>query len=231
MINAKQNIRVALKRARRGLKKRSVPRTFLHEDVPYFSQWESPELVERILTKEIAADQDPNWRQSGAETKEEYEAWSASGCGMACTKMLVAHLWNREVPLIELGKKCAEYGGYTLPVEESVGLIYGPYVRFAKQELGLTAEAVIPLLIDEIIEALATDKYIIASVSPRIRHVSDKPASKGGHLVLVLGYDLDTQLLYFHNPSGFVKETQEYASISFKDFKKFFGGRGIIVSN
>jgi len=228
-MNASQTIRVALKRARRGLKKRQVLRTFMHENVPYFSQWESRELVEKILTNEISPSEDPNWKKSGAETKEEYDAWSASGCGMACTKMLVDHLWDREVPLVELGKKCAEYGGYTLPVEQSVGLIYGPYERFAKEELGLKARAVLPLLIDEIIEELAADKYIMASVSPKIRHASENPTKKGGHLILMLGYDLDKQLLYFHNPSGFTKETQEYTSISFRDFKKFFGGRGIVV--
>ncbi|MFZ1250289.1 MAG: hypothetical protein WAR37_02480 [Candidatus Microsaccharimonas sp.] len=60
--------------------------------------------------------------------------------------------------------------------------------------------------------------------------MSDNPNKKGGHLVLVLGYDLDKRLLYLYNPSGFETYTQEYASISFKDFKKFFGGRGIVIN-
>jgi hypothetical protein len=217
------------KQAKRSLQKRSVQRRYLHEGVPYFSQWESPELVEKILSNEISAEDDPKWKNSGADSKAEYAVWSASGCGMACTKMLVAHLWDREVPLVELGKKCAEYGGYSLPVEESVGLVYGPFTRFAKEELGLTATAVVPLFIPEIIEELSAGKYVIASVSPKIRHASDTPTKKGGHLVLVLGYDLDKKEFYFHNPSGFLKETQEYASISFADFKKFFGGRGIVI--
>ncbi len=225
----KNSLLSAAKHAKRSLKKRDIKRTSLHENVPYFSQWESPELVESILSKEISADQDPHWKKSGADSKEEYVAWSWSGCGMACTKMLVAHLKNIDVPLVELGKQCATYGGYTLPVEKSVGLVYGPFVSFAKNDLGLTAKAVFPLLIPEIIEELSAGNYVIASVSPKIRHPSDKPTKKGGHLVLMLGYDLDKQTLYFHNPSGFVNETQEYASISFADFKKFFGGRGIVI--
>lgn len=229
MINPKQSMRVVLKHARRGIRNRPVQQAFLHKNVPYFSQWESPELVEKIINQEMGGDEDPKWRKSGAKTKDEYAAWSWNGCGMACTKMLVAHLWDREVPLVELGKKCAEYGGYTLPVEDSNGLIYGPYVKFVKEELGLKAKPTIPLLIREIIENLSEGKYVIASVSPKIRHTSDKPKVRGGHLVLMLGYDLEERLFYFHNPSGFTKDTQEYASIGFADFKKFFGGRGIII--
>lgn len=228
-MNTKQTVRVVAKHARRAFKKQPVPSKFMHRGVPYFSQWESPELVEKILTGQLSSIDDPNWKRSGARTKDEYAAWSASGCGMACTKMLVSHWLGREVPLVELGKKCAEYGGYTLPVEDSIGLVYGPYETFAEEELGLNAQAVVPLLIREIIEDVAAGRFVIASVSPRIRHVADRPKKKGGHLVLILGYDLNKGLLYFHNPSGFVKETQQYASISLRDFKKFFGARGIVV--
>lgn len=231
MKDFKQIIRVSMKQVKRGFKEHPVVSRVLHETVPYYSQWESPELVEKILTKEILAAEDPRWKESGAETKEEYDVWSASGCGMACTKMLVAHLKNIDVPLVKLGKKCAEYGGYTLPIEDSAGLIYSPYVQFVKKELGLQARVANPLLTRELIEELSAGNYVIASVSPKIRNVSDYPTKKGGHLVLMLGYDLDKRLFYFHNPSGFVKSTQEYASISFADFKKFFGGRGIIVSH
>lgn len=229
MSGIRNTILSATKQLKRSFKKRPVSREYFHEGVPYFSQWESPELVEAIVTKEMSARDDPKWKASGAESKEEYNAWGASGCGMACTKMLVAELQGIEVPLVELGKKCAEYGGYSLPVEESIGLVYAPFVTFAGKELGLMARVVLPLLLTEIIEELSDGNYVIASVSPQIRNVTAKPKNKGGHLVLLLGYDLDKRLLFFHNPSGFVKQTQEYASISFADFKKFFGGRGIVV--
>jgi hypothetical protein len=229
MINPKRRLYATAKYAKRRIKKRAVPQRFLHKNVPYFSQWETPELAEKIINKEISSEEDPKWKGSGAATKKEYANWSWSGCGMACTKMLVAHLHEEDIPLVELGKKCANYGGYTLPVEDSVGLIYGPYTKFLAEEFKLTAEAVIPLIVPEIIEALSAGKYVIASVSPKIRHVSDKPVTRGGHLILMLGYDLDKSLLYFHNPSGFTRETREYTSISLSGFKKFFGGRGILV--
>lgn len=222
-------IRVQLKRAKRLLVRKTYKDSTLIKNVPYFSQWESPELVEDILSGTHDAKNDPNWQQSGAENLEEYAAWSASGCGMACLKMIVAHKTNKILPLVELGKRCASYGGYTLPVETSVGLAYEPFTRFVKEEFNLNAKSVLPLLFEEIIEELSKNNYVIASVSPKIRHVDSNPKARGGHLILVLGYDINKKLFYFHNPSGFKKETQEYATISFSNFKKFFGHKGIVV--
>lgn len=148
---------------------------------------------------------------------------------MACTKMLLAHQFGTVIPLIELGKKCAEYGGYTLPVEKSQGLVHIPYTKFLSKEFGLEASTVFPLLPREIMHKLSKGSYVIASVSPDIRNVHSHPKHKGGHLILLLGYDLEKQEFYFHNPSGDSKDTQQYAAVSFSDFKKFFSGRGIVV--
>ncbi len=220
---------IRLKQARFLLKHRQPVTRFLHEGVPYFSQWESPSLVQPIIEGTVAAESDPLWKNSGAISGEEYKAWSWSGCGMACTKMVLAHLTGKTHPLVELGKKCADYGGYTLPIEESAGLIYAPFTTFLAQEHGITADVVRPLLIEEIIDALANGDFVIASVSPKLRTPSEIPPVRGGHLVLMLGYDLEKELLYFHNPSGFEKMTQSYASLTFTEFKKFFGNRGIVI--
>lgn len=58
--------------------------------VPYFSQWESPELVPHILRGSMRAAQDPQWAASGASTPLEYEYWAAKVCGLACLKMILA---------------------------------------------------------------------------------------------------------------------------------------------
>lgn len=42
----------------------------------YFSQWESPQLVDKILQRSISAIDDPNWKNSGAIDKNEYLNWS-----------------------------------------------------------------------------------------------------------------------------------------------------------
>lgn len=210
---------------------KTVPRESVILDVPYFSQWESPNMVESILTNKINPADDPSWKTSGAKTKDEYALWSANGCGMACTKMILANELGKVISIVELGNKCVEYGVYTMPLEQSSGLIYRPYAKYLATEFGIDAYPVLPLTINQIIYELSRGNYVIASVSPKIRHINDIPMSKGGHLVLMLGYNLDKKELYFHNPSGFVKDTQQYASISFKDFLKFFGSRGVIVKS
>lgn len=207
----------------------TVPDRFVHKDVPYFCQWESRDLAKQLLEKKITTDDDPNWKKSGAKTKKEYHDWSWSGCGMACTKMILAYRTGKVVPLVDLGTKCAEYGGYTIPLESSVGLYYKPYIAYVDKELGWKAKIIQGITFQELMHELSKGNYVIAGVSPQIRYPDSKPKVKGGHLVLMVGYDKSKQEFYLHNPSGISKETQEYAAVTFNDFKKFFSGRGIVV--
>ncbi len=164
-----------------------VPKRFVLDDVPYFAQWESRELVMSILRRSTKAEDDPNWKASGATSRLEYASWSWTGCGMACLKMILAHRYGKELPLVTLGKQCAAYGGYDMPLEESVGLKYKPFAQFVKIEFDIPTKPVVPLVRSRIIHELAQQKYVIASVSPMIRDVATRPTSKGGHLVLVVG--------------------------------------------
>lgn len=218
-----------LRQAQYASKNKTIPKILIIKDVPYYSQWESPKLVENILTGKFDAKNDPNWKASGAKTKEEYVLWSANACGLACTKMILAKEYGKSVPIVELANKSLKYGAYTLPLEESVGLLYSPYIKFLSKEFSIDARIARPLTINQIVHELSHNNYVIASVSPKIRNTNDTPPNKGGHLVLILGYDQNKKELYFHNPSGFKPESQSYAAISFKDFNKFFGGRGLIV--
>lgn len=206
-----------------------APDRFIHKDVPYFCQWESRDLAKSILEKKITTDDDPNWKKSGAKTKKEYHDWSWSGCGMACTKMILAHRTGKVIPIVELGKKCAEYGGYIIPLGSSAGLYYKPYVTFVAQEFEWKAKIIQGMTFAELMHELGQGNYVIASVSPQIRRPVSRPKAKNGHLVLMVGYDKTKQEFYLHNPSGISTETQEYATVKFDDFKKFFSGRGIVV--
>jgi hypothetical protein len=206
-----------------------IPERAVHANVPYFCQWESRELAKQILEKQISTDDDPRWRASGAKTKREYSAWSWSACGMACTKMILAHRTGEVIPIVQLGKKCAEYGGYAMPLEDSIGLYFKPYLTFVDKEFGWKARVMQGMGLPELMHELGKGNYVIAGVSPQIRYPASKPKIKSGHLVLMVGYDKTRQEFYLHNSSGISKETQEYAAIAFDDFKKFFGGRGIVV--
>ena len=206
---------------------KNISKYNLIENVPYYSQWESPELVASILAGDIQAEDDPRWRESGAIDKVEYNIWSQSACGMACTKMEISHKLNKIIPIVELGKKCADYGGYKISPNNVSGLIYKPYVNFIKSEYNLDAKAVSHLSIAQILKELHDGRFVIASVNYDIRNPRLTPMQKGGHLVLVLGYDMYKKIIYFHNPSGNMIENQQYATVSFADFDKFFAGRGI----
>lgn len=229
MRKLKNRVLTHAKHVTHSLKYRGIPRRYLYEDIPYFSQWESRALNRDILNRKIDATDDPLWRNSGAKTKDEYRSWSWASCGMACTKMILAHRTGKILPTATLGMTCASYGGYEFPLEDNVGLIYTPYVTFLKKEFGLSSKIVSPLLPREIMHELSEGHYVIASVGPNIRNLKSWPKQKGGHLILMLGYDLDKQEFYFHNPSGDSVETQECAAVSFADFAEYFGGRGIVI--
>jgi len=217
------------KRLKHIVRPLSIPERFVHEGVPYFCQWESRELAKQLIEKKITTDDDLNWKASGAKTKKEYHDWSWSACGMACTKMILAHRTGKVVPIVALGKRCAEYGGYTMPLENSAGLYYKPYIVFVEKEFQWKARIVQGMTFQELMHELGRGNYVIAGVSPHIRYPDSKPKIKGGHLVLMVGYDKAKQKFYLHNPSGISKETQEYATIKFSDFKKFFSGRSIVI--
>ncbi|QQR52273.1 C39 family peptidase [bacterium] len=229
MRNIKNHLLHHAKRVKYFIRPLPAPDRFVYEDVPYFCQWESRELAKSILEKKISTDDDPNWKKSGAKTKKEYHDWSWSACGMACTKMILAYRTGKIVPLVELGTKCTEYGGYVMPLENSAGLYYKPYISYVEKELGWKARVVQGITLQELTHELSKGNFVIAGVSPWIRYPDSKPKTKGGHLVLMVGYDKPKQEFYLHNPSGISKETQEYAAVNFNEFKKFFSGRGIVV--
>ena len=148
---------------------------------------------------------------------------------MACLKMILAHKTNEIVPLVTLGKQCAKYDGYKLPLENHPGLYYKPFVQFIKEKYRLNSRATSALTLADIKNTLSNGGYVIASVTPEIRFPEKDPAKKGVHLVLLFGYDDIKQVIYLHNPSGF-KNSQEKVAISYGQFKKFFDNKGVIIS-
>lgn len=201
----------------------------LLKNVPYYSQWESPELISRIVSGEVSIKEDPKWKSSGASNLNEYELWSRNACGMACLKMILAHKLGKVLPIVNLCKKCMSYGGYIKGGKSIDGLLYKPFINFIHKEFGLKGRIPSSLSIQDIINELKKGNYVIASVSREIRNPYSKPVKQGGHLVLVLGFDSNKETLSLHNPSGNKISTQDYAVISYKNFRKFFSRRGLII--
>ena len=199
------------------------------KSVPYFSQWESRELTAAFLAQGASAlRSDPNWAMSGAETLDEYVLWAGNLCGMACLKMILAARTGHSVPMLDLARKCTTYGGYRIDQDGQIkGLIYAPFVDFVRQEFAVDAEIVAGIGASEIPTLLGEHEFFMASVHPSIRSPDGEPPSRGGHLVLVLG--ASDNAIVFHNPSGYIESSQEYASLPCSSFDKYFAGRGIMI--
>ncbi|MDB9814784.1 hypothetical protein OAC10_00985 [bacterium] len=195
---------------------------------PYFGQWESPELIGQFVRQELRSDEDPNWKDSGAETAAEYAQWARHICGMACLKMVLAAIHKEVHPTMHLMRLAKQYGGYIAEGDEIKGLIYAPFVVMIKEQFGLQAEVITPIEAQDIAAQLKTYDYFLASVHPTIRHPQDAPPKQGGHLVLVTQAN-NEQGITFHNPSGDRQENQQNANVSIETFAQFFAGRGIGV--
>lgn len=110
--------------------------------VPYFSQWETPDMTLPILSEGASAlHRDPLWRNSGAETIEEYARWAVNVCGMACLKMILAARGETHL-ILSLARACTAYGGYVVnETDTSIkGLIYAPFVNFVRERFSLSAD-------------------------------------------------------------------------------------------
>lgn len=199
-------------------------------DIPYFSQWESKELVEDFVEGKKSAKTDPRWKLSGAKTLNEYDMWSWNVCGMTCFKMVLAKKLGKEHKTIKMARECEKYGGYKVTEKEIEGLYYDPFVIYVKDKFGLEAKVIRNFLtVSKIKRELVKGSFPIVSVNWRIRNPESRPEKKGGHLVLMTGFDNSKKTLFLHNPSGFYKQSQENFEITEKDFKKFFAGRGILI--
>ena len=199
------------------------------DKVPYFSQWETPEMTLSVLAEGAAALlRDPLWRQSGAETVEDYARWAVNVCGMACLKMILAARGELH-PTLALARTCTAYGGYVVnELDASIkGLIYAPFVTYVRERFGLLAETMTGVATESIPGLLADRPLFIASVNSGIRWPEKIPPSKGGHLVLVTAASGET--LRFHNPSGHDAASQADVTLPLAVFDRFFANRGIAV--
>jgi hypothetical protein len=119
-------------------------------------------------------------------------------------------------------------------VESESDLSSMKYKEFAKwiRAYGIVASVHNRLSIRGIHYALSHGSLVMVSVNPNIRGYDTAPQDqKGGHLVLVTGYDLGKGKITLNNPSGFTStDTQIAHTLSLKDFQKYYARRGIVLS-
>ena len=199
-------------------------------EYPFYSQWESPELVPSFLDGSLTAEQDPRWRCSGAASPAEYAYWADKTCGLACLKMI---LGARGVPVpapMRLVGRALDWQAFVpIPGTSRVyGLIYRPFADWVRADYGIAAEVTAELTADGLAGRLAGGAVVIASVHPWVRWPDRVPPDRGGHLVLVTGRDGGQLIL--NNPSGLPGTSQHAARIALTDFARFYAGRGIVVA-
>jgi hypothetical protein len=81
--------------------------------------------------------------------------------------------------MLELARKCTEYGAYTVSDTGQIkGLIYAPFVRFIKEAFHVDAEVVPGMTAHGIAGVLQHAEFLIASLHYWIRWPEREPPTK-----------------------------------------------------
>ncbi len=199
-------------------------------DIVYVCQFAKPEHAELSLKKELNPIDDPHWEETGARTPERYADWAFTMCGMASTAMALSHFHSKNIKPALLAEEALQHNVYTENTVEISAMKYREFAKWIKK-YDLRADVYTRLSMKGIQYALSNDGLVIISVNPNIRgYTTASLDQKGGHLVLVTGYDLDKKTISINNPSGFVSNnTQVNHELSYKQFLSYFAGRGIVL--
>ncbi|MES2225804.1 MAG: C39 family peptidase [Patescibacteria group bacterium] len=203
----------------------------VEHDVPFVCQFARPEHAELSLRGELETVNDPHWKDTGALSPARYADWAFTMCGMASAAMALSHLKGIEKLPAELAEEAMRHGVYADEAGIISGMKYREFVPWIRK-YGIKAEVYSRLSLQGIRYALSNGKLVIVSVNPNIRGYDTAPrGQKGGHLILVTGYDLEAGTIHINNPSGFTStNTQRNHRLSNKEFDRYYAGRGIVLS-
>lgn len=200
---------------------------YLHKNVPYRSQWGSPEFNERIINNLADPCEDPTWVNAGFSEKDEYRFWSRRICGIACLESILDFTGtpheNRKNMLLD----AIHRGAYVVSEENLVkGLIYDPFCKWIYDKYKIKSKIYTNHNLHHVAENISKSIMAIVSVSTEIRAPNMPNSRRGGHLILVCGVDENN--IYFHNPSG-VPPFQQNACLPIEEAERFHAGRGMLI--
>lgn len=202
--------------------------TVRNPDVPYYSQWGSPEWVERIAEQNVDPCEDPDWQRSGFTDPDRYRFWAQRLCGLTCLESAL-DFWGIAHPSrADMLDEALGHDVYRMREDGGVdGLIYRPFATWAEQAFSLQVEVWPEAGLEDIAACVTHDTLAIISVSPEIRRPNDANKERGGHLILLHGRDKDG--VWFHNPSG-VAPFQADAYLPYATVGRFYAGRGMTLT-
>lgn len=202
--------------------------------VPYAAQIASPDLAQAIFGEGMDPGLDPRWREVGAATPQEYAYWVDRACGAACVKMVAEASGGPPRPLMDYIQAGLARNGYLVDKVERSRVVERGWLHRALAEVireaGCPAEPQ-PATLDEIAATLRAGRMVIASVSYQLG-TGGTITHRGGHLVVVIGMDLDQKTptnIYLHNPSGRTPALRENACIPAGRFAEAYTGRIIVA--
>lgn len=203
----------------------------VNSEIPFVCQFALPENAELSLRKLLDPVNDQDWQKTGALSPKRYAEWAFTMCGMASAAMGLNHLKNTNVLPAQLAEDAMQSEVYVDEQGIISGMRYHEFVPWIKK-YGVEAQIYSRLSIKGIQLTLSNGGLVMVSVNPNIRGYDTAPLNqKGGHLVLVTGYDTQKKTIAINNPSGFVStNTQVNHQLSYGEFKKYYAGRGILLS-
>ncbi|MGF6758658.1 C39 family peptidase [Paraburkholderia sp. GAS42] len=209
------------------MKQESMP-VLRHFDVPYYTQWGSPEWVRAIVEDNADPCDDPAWSRTGFTEPARYRFWAKRLCGLTCLESALDFWGIEHASRAALLDEALRRGVYRMRNDGGVdGLIYRAFAQWMAEAFGLRAEVLPEAGIEEIASRLDADTLAIVSVSPEIRYPDRPNETRGGHLILLHGRD--DRGVWFHNPSG-VAPYQADAYLPFDTMKRFYAGRGLTLT-
>jgi uncharacterized protein YvpB len=144
--------------------------------------------------------------------------WMLRACGVASFAMVAKYHGVHVPSLVDLCNEAKDRGGYDM----SNGWVH-EYLITKAQELGLTAYRREGLTdIKEILQSLDNGDPVIVSVEKRVLEQTRF------HLLVVVGYDVDT--LLYHEPESTNKEKGRYRICSKQIFLEYFRGKALFIS-
>lgn len=202
-------------------------------DVPYISQFATPDLINDYIHHNYDGTQDPAWPSFGAPDPADYAFWSHRVCALACLKMAIdAFQTATPIPTLwQLVQAGLAHHGYVLEDENGVWKDEGWYVA---AQIALAADYGLRMTGHSytspygICYHLQQGNLIAATVTPELGERQPFTRRYGGHLVIVFGFrwrsGKPTHFLV-HNPSGRYPELRDSAWISSRRFRRAFAYR------